>query len=558
MEMGSYRWGAIALVACACGAGLINLSESFKVFPYSLGIHRETSSSLRSPTSWPTVRGCTCNIVDHGTKERSCVNNLRHCIENDDEGAAQGQMRTVIKFGGSSLATGKRLLEVGKLVKRLISEGQQPIMVCSAMGSTTSKLHAAGKLALEEGSVHVDSIRTLHLGAIDEIGLSDEVRSETELLLEDLKALLKGVSYIRELTPRTIDHLLSFGERMSVRIMSGVLNKLNIPSQSFDSWVVGLVTNDEYGDADILDISRDEIKKFFSSYGKDEVPVITGFVGRTKDGRLTTIGRGGSDLSATYIGSSIGADEIQVWKDVDGMLTADPNVIPTAKPVPCVSYDEAAELAYFGARILHPTSMRPAQRANIPVRIKNSYNPSHPGTLIVGTRECKETLVTAISSKRSVSLIDIVSTRMVKQVGFVSKVFSTFSDLGLSVDMVATSEVSISVTLDNHKRDSNIKKLIKELSTIADVAEKSSVSIISLISNVKRGSEVMAEIFSAMRKEGINVLMLSQGASKVNIGIVVPEEELDLAIRSLHARFFDSKATEGIETPDNHLSGKGR
>ncbi len=549
-ELGAYMWGAAtwAWVACAAGAGLIDLSESFNAFPYSLGIHRETSLSLRSPTSCPRVRGCTCNVVGRGANERSCVSNVRNHIK---DGAAQGQLRTVIKFGGSSLATGKRLLEVGNLVKRLIAEGQKPIIVCSAMGSTTNRLHAAGQLALEEGSVDLDSLRTLHMSAIDNIGLSDEVRENTELLLADLRALLKGVSYIRELTPRTIDHLVSFGERLSVRIIAGVLNKLGIPSQSFDSWTVGLVTSGEHGNSDILDISSNNIETFFSKFGQDEVPVITGFIGKSEDGRITTIGRGGSDLTATYIGSSIGVDEVQVWKDVDGMLTADPKTVPNAEPVPCVSYEEAAELAYFGAGILHPLAMRPAQRSKIPVRIKNSYNPSHPGTVIVESRDLKGVLVSAITCKRCISLIDIVSTRMVKQVGFISKVFETVARHGISVDMIATSEVSISLTLDNHLGDSNVKKnVIKELSAIADVTEKPCVSIVSLIANVERSSHVMSEVFSIMKRENIHVLMLSQGASKVNIGLVIPEKNLDLAISSLHSHFFE-RGDKGIANPNN-------
>ncbi len=553
-KLGAHMWrpATSAWVAYVTGAVVINLSESFNAFPHSLGIHWEASSSVRLPTLCPRVRGCTCNVVGYGADEYSRVNNRQKCIiGGGEEDAANSQLRTVIKFGGSSLANGERLLEVGKLVKRLIAEGQKPVMVCSAMGSTTNRLRNAGELALEEGSVKMDSLRTLHMSAIDNNGLSEEVRGETEHLLEDLKALLKGVSYIRELTPRTIDHLLSFGERMSVRIMAGVLNKLGIPSQAFDSWTIGLTTNGDHGNAEILDTSSNNVKAFFSKFGQDEVPVVTGFLGKSDEGRITTLGRGGSDLTATYIGSCIGADEVQVWKDVDGMLTADPKTVPTAEPVPCVSYEEAAELAYFGAKILHPVAMRPAQRARVPVRIKNSYNPSHPGTIIVDRRDLEGVLVSAITCKRSISLIDIVSTRMVKQVGFISKVFETISNHGLSVDMVATSEVSISLTLDNHKGCNCAKKsAIKELSTIADVSEKSGASIISLIANVQRSSDILSEVFSIMKRENIKVLMLSQGASKVNIGLVIPESSVDVAISSLHSHFFEH-GDKGVANPNN-------
>jgi aspartate kinase len=449
-------------------------------------------------------------------------------------------MRTVIKFGGSSLANGERLMEVGRLVKMLIEQGQRPTMVCSAMGKTTNNLMSAGKFALEDGKVYVDAIRTLHLTTIAELDLGDDVRVEVESLLDDLKALLTGVSFLRELTPRTVDHLVSFGERMSVRMVAAVLNKLGVPAQFFDSWTLGFLTTSEHGNADVLSDSYQRIRQNLSKFDDNCVAVVTGFIGHTIDGKITTLGRGGSDLTATVIGAAVGADEVQVWKDVDGMMTADPRAVPSAVPVPCVSYEEAAELAYFGAKILHPVAMRPAQRAGIPVRIKNSYNADHPGTAILGERNCGEVLVTAITSKRNIELIDIVSTRMLGQVGFLSQVFKIFEDHKLSVDMVATSEVSISLTLEEGEKNRDQKSsAIARLSEFATVAEKTPVAIISLIANVNRSSEVMAEVFGVMRSCGIQVLMLSQGASKVNVGLVVEEGVCDRAIQALHYHFFE-------------------
>ncbi|KAG5191134.1 Aspartate/glutamate/uridylate kinase [Tribonema minus] len=449
-------------------------------------------------------------------------------------------LRTVIKFGGSSLATGERLMEVGQLVKMLISQGQRPTMVCSAMGKTTNNLLSAGTFALEEGKVYIDAIRTLHLTTIEELGLGDTARADIEGLLHDLTELLTGVSCLRELTPRTRDHLQSFGERMSVRVMAAVLNKLGVPAQHFDAWTLGLRTTGEFGNADVLDESYPRIKEVMRRFDDNCVAVVTGFIGHSPDGKITTLGRGGSDLTATVIGAAVGADEVQVWKDVDGMMTADPRAVKRAVPVPCVSYEEAAELAYFGAKILHPVAMRPAQRAGIPVRIKNSYNPSHPGTFITGSRVCGEALVTAVTFKEGVELIDVVSTRMLGQVGFLSKVFSIFALNNLSIDMVATSEVSISLTLDQSQRNFDAKsRALRELSEIADVTEKFPVAIISLIANVNRSSEVMAEVFGVMRAESIHVLMLSQGASKVNVGLVVQQDDLDRAVKALHAYFFE-------------------
>eukprot|EP00904_Undaria_pinnatifida_P011805 jgi/Undpi1/7755/HiC_scaffold_23.g10228.m1 len=431
-------------------------------------------------------------------------------------------MRTVIKFGGSSLATSTRLKEVAALVKMLIDEGQMPVMVCSAMGKTTNNLLNAGDFALKDGKVYIDAIQTLHLSACDELGLGKHTKRDIEGLLADLRSMLEGVGMLRELTARCDDRLVSYGERMSVRMMAATLNKAGVPAQHFDAWTLGMRTTGDFGNADVLDDTYPLIRETLSKFDPGMVAVVSGFLGQSPDKQITTLGRGGSDLTATVIGVACGADEVQVWKDVDGMMTADPRAVPGAVPVPCVSYEEAAELAYFGANILHPVSMRPAMKTGLPVRIKNSYNPSHPGTVIAAQRDCGETLVTAITFKRGVELVDIVSTRMLGQYGFLRQVFQVFAENSLSIDMVATSEVSISLTLDQEQDRAHLRR-----------------SIISLIANVSRSSEVMAEVFKVTRDAGVQVLMLSQGASKVNVGLVVKEEELEVAVQALHYHFFE-------------------
>ncbi|CAM9406080.1 unnamed protein product [Phaeothamnion confervicola] len=345
---------------------------------------------------------------------------------------------------------------------------------------------------------------------------------------------------------RTLDHLVSFGERMSVRMMAAALNKAGVPAQHFDAWTIGIRTTSEFGNADVLPESLGLIAETMKRIDDNMVAVVTGFIGHSEDGKITTLGRGGSDLTATVIGAAVKADEIQVWKDVDGMMTADPRAVPAAVPVPCVSYEEAAELAYFGAKILHPVSMRPAMKAGIPVRIKNSYNPDHPGTVIVSQRDRATRgatqLVTAITFKSGVELIDIVSTRMLGQYGFLSRVFSVFAECRVSVDMVATSEVSVSLTLDpSQSKEAQLAEAVRQLRTVADVTESEGKGIISLIANVGRSSEVMAEVFQVMSTAGIQVLMLSQGASKVNVGLVVDDTDCDRAVRALHAHFFEGK-----------------
>ncbi|KAL7242889.1 hypothetical protein ACSBR1_015316 [Camellia fascicularis] len=256
---------------------------------------------------------------------------------------------------------------------------------------------------------------------------------------------------------------------------------------------------------------------------------------------VTTLGRGGSDLTATTIGKALGLQEIQVWKDVDGVLTCDPNIYPLAEPVPHLTFEEAAELAYFGAQVLHPQSMRPAREGDIPVRVKNYYNPKAPGTLITRTRDMSKAVVTSIVVKRNVTMLDIVSTRMLGQFGFLAKVFSSFEDLGISVDVVATSEVSISLTLDPSKLWSReliqqkLDHVVEELEKIAVVNLLQHRSIISLIGNVQRSSLILEKAFCVLRANGVNVQMISQGASKV---------KAEQCVRALHSAFFGSDISE--------------
>lgn len=452
----------------------------------------------------------------------------------------EGVSTIVMKFGGSSLASAERVTYVAKLIKKHVDAGYRPIIVLSAMGKTTNTLLSAGNFALQ-GQVLVDSLRTMHTNVANILGVSASTHEQVHELLNDLEKLLEGIKYIGELTPRTRDNLVSFGERLSVRIMAATLNKLGIPSQAFDSWTAGMATSSEFGNAEVLPSTYNAVKKTLGKMDSNIVPVITGFIGQDENGHITTLGRGGSDLSATIFGSAFPVDEIQVWKDVDGIMTADPRLISAATPVECVTYEEAAELAFFGAEVLHPIAMMPAIKSCIPVRVKNSYNPSAVGTVIQDKRDKSNTLVTAITSKSDVKIIDVVSTRMLGQYGFLSKVFTTFEECGISVDVVASSDVSLSMTLDKSTevKSKKVNKLTKQLQEIADVTIVENRAIISMICNTDRSSEVLAMAFKVMAKEGVKVEMLSQGASKVNISMVVEMKYKDELIKALHRTFFE-------------------
>jgi aspartate kinase len=367
--------------------------------------------------------------------------------------------------------------------------------------------------------------------------------------LEELEQLLKGIAMMKELTLRTRDYLVSFGECLSTRIFAAYLNTIGVKARQYDAFEIGFITTDDFTNGDILEATYPAVaKRLYDDWMHDPaVPIVTGFLGKGwKTGAVTTLGRGGSDLTATTIGKALGLKEIQVWKDVDGVLTCDPTIYKRATPVPYLTFDEAAELAYFGAQVLHPQSMRPAREGEIPVRVKNSYNPKAPGTIITKTRDMTKSILTSIVLKRNVTMLDIASTRMLGQVGFLAKVFSIFEELGISVDVVATSEVSISLTLDPSKLWSReliqqeLDHVVEELEKIAVVNLLKGRAIISLIGNVQHSSLILERAFHVLYTKGVNVQMISQGASKVNISFIVNEAEAEGCVQALHKSFFES------------------
>jgi len=441
----------------------------------------------------------------------------------------------VMKFGGSSVADAERLRHVAEIVKLYIKDN--PALVLSAMGDTTDHLLDAGNLALSQGKVEIKFVEKLHMATIKTLKLP--IQKEINVLFDELTRLLSGISLLRELTPRTKDYLVSFGERLSVRIAASFFQTLKMNAKAFDAFDVGFLSNSNYTQAELEKESWELIpQKILPLVKGNVIPVITGFIAKDSKGNITTLGRGGSDLTATMVAAACRADEIQVWKDVDGILTADPRIVNKAKPVQHVTYEEASELAYYGAQVLHPRAMQPCMKTGTPVLVKNSYNIQAPGTRIEHshTASAKDKPVRAITSRRNVTLVDVVSTRMLGQYGFLAEVFSIFAKHNISIDMVATSEVSVSLTLDTNFDLSEIKK---ELSKIAHVEIKTGKAIVSIIGNVKRSSEILVRAFRICQFIGVTVQMISQGASKVNIGFIVEDTEAAEVVKALHLDFFE-------------------
>jgi aspartate kinase len=441
----------------------------------------------------------------------------------------------VMKFGGSSVANAERLQHIGTIVKEYLPK--KPVLVFSAMGDTTDHLLEAAESALTKGTFDIKTIGDIHTKTIAELKLSKNVSDEVESLLQELSNLLVGIRLTKELTSRMRDYIVSFGERLSVRIVAAYLSSLNINAQHFDAWEAGFISDSNFTSAEVLPESWETIPaKIIPLTENGVLPVITGFIAKNANGNITTLGRGGSDLSATTIAAACKAEEVQVWKDVDGILTADPRLVKNAEPVEIVTYDEAAELAYFGAQVLHPRAMQPCIKTGTPVLVKNSYNPSAKGTRIVSSLGKRIRPVQAITSKKNVILIDIVSTRMLGQSGFLQRVFDNFAEHKISVDMIATSEVSVSLTLDAVY---DLTALKNDLAKFANVEIKKEKAIVTLIGDVQKSSEILGRSFTVCDKMGIQVQMVSQGASKVNISFIVNDKEAPEVVKVLHKTFFE-------------------
>ncbi|WP_027728545.1 aspartate kinase [Treponema sp. C6A8] len=439
----------------------------------------------------------------------------------------------VMKFGGSSVANAERIKHVASIIKAY--QQNRPAVVLSAMGDTTDHLLAAADDAVN-GKVDIAQVAKLHRETITALELDG---TETEALLSELNQLLTGISMLKELTKRTRDYLVSFGERLSVRIMAAYLKKQGIPARFYDAWDIGIVSDSAFMSAELLDEVWENIPRYLTAYknGDDnQIPIVTGFIAKDKKGNITTLGRGGSDLTATIIGSAMGAEEIQTWKDVDGILTTDPRICKDAKTVPEVTYEEAQELAMFGAQVLHPRSMVPCRKTGTPVRVKNSYNIQSPGSIIVEKHTGKVPPVCAITTVKHITLIDIVSSRMLGAAGFLAHVFNNFLKWNVSIDVIATSEVSVSLTVNTK---SDLSGLVKDLEEASEVSVHTGKSIVTIVCDAAHSSAILASGFAVLADEGINVQMISQGASKVNISMIVDDDEADKTVQILHGAFFN-------------------
>ena len=436
----------------------------------------------------------------------------------------------IMKFGGTSVGNAERIRKTAEIVQSQLD--RKPVVVVSAVAKITDALiKLANESSIGKGEDIFDNIKKIHLDIINQLNLDKSLLNQN---FGELAELVKENQQNKKLDAKTLDYFQSFGERMSSKIVAAYLNQAGIQSRAFNSWDLGLITTNDFGNAEPLESSYINIKNNILKLNL--IPVITGFIGKSKDNQITTFGRGGSDYSAAIIGSAIDADEIQIWTDVDGVMTADPKTVQNAKPVRQVSFAEASELAYFGARVLHPKTILPAMKKGIPVRVLNSFNPQDEGTKIVNKSAKTKKTIKSIAYKNNTTLIHIESTRMLGAYGFLARIFYIFDKFRKSVDVISTSEVSVSLTVDNGE---NVDTILKELREFADIEITKNRSIICVVGEgIKQEKGIAGRIFTALGKNGVNIEMISQGASKINITFVVDGNDAPKAVNSLHDEYF--------------------
>lgn len=457
----------------------------------------------------------------------------------------------VMKFGGTSVADQaaiERLMAIVRAARQGTVQPEStdwrgPVVVVSALGGATDKfLSAASDAGLGHGTEAIatlEALRARHLDVAGIVGDSPE-RPEVERFInqefDDLVRLVGALGVLKEVTPRWMDTIAAAGEILSSRIVSAALTAHGIPGAWVDARKV-VVTGDEHMAAPpLMKETAVALSNVVDPLLADRrVPVVGGFVGANKAGITTTLGRGGSDYSAAIVGACLGASEIQIWTDVDGMLTADPRIISNVKVVPHLSFGEASELAYFGAKVLHPATILPAVGQNIPVRILNSRRPQDAvGTLITRERPVSDTPLTAVASKKGVTVVDITSTRMLMAHGFLARIFAAFEEHRTSVDVVTTSEVSVSVTVDDPRRLAEIATSLRE---VADVTREDKMAIVCAVGDgLQRDPTFVSHLLESLG--GTPIRMVSQAAARRNITLVIREADLESALVRIHERFF--------------------
>jgi len=461
----------------------------------------------------------------------------------------------VLKFGGTSCGAVTSIQSVLNIIKAKQVKESQIAAVFSAMGGVTNKLIEAGYLATQNDGTYFDLVREIENRHFEVVRALIDVKSQSKVfanirtIINELEDLLKGVSLIREISARTSDLIVSFGERLSTTLIYEILHAQGIDCQYLDARKV-IRTDDNFGIASVnFEITDRQIQAYFSK--TKSLQLITGFIGSTEKGETTTLGRGGSDYTGSIFGAALNAEEIEIWTDVDGIMTADPRKVKNAFTIPTITYSEAMELTHFGAKVIYPPSLQPAFAKNIPIRVLNTFNPDFIGTVVNRVAESSEYIITGISSIDNLALVNLQGSGMIGVAGVSAKLFTVLAKHKISVVLIsqASSEHSICFAI-NPSSSANVKAILenefKNEITVGDVEGidiKENLSVIAVVGEgMRRHTGVSGKLFSVLGKNGINIIATAQGSSELNISVVIEKKDISKALNVIHDSFFFSQA----------------
>ena len=463
-------------------------------------------------------------------------------------------MKIVMKFGGSSVADGDKLRRVGTIVRKFHKENNQLVIVTSAMSGVTDSLSEIAKHASKGSKDRVkefmDSIAHRHKKAAEAAIMDEEVLSETLATVsarcEELRNILLGIAHIGELTARSKDFVVGYGERLSTPLLRGVIEDLGMKAKALTGGEVGIITDNRFGEAlPLMNVTALQVKQTLTPLlERGVVPVVAGFIGATQDGIQTTLGRGGSDFTASIIGASIKADEVWVWKEVDGLMTANPKMVKSAKMIDTISFAEAMELAHFGAEVVHPKALECAAKYQLPFKVKSMKDPDAPGSSIVKEVKVKSgDVVKAITNIGDVALITVSGASMVGTPRLAAKVLQVLTDEDIDVLMISQSSSEESITLaiprtSGSKAQNALELTLLGSKQVREVSMEDGLSIVAVVGAGMKGTPgVAARVFSTMAEKKINIRAIAQGSSELNISFIIHKQDAKRAVEALHDDF---------------------
>lgn len=454
----------------------------------------------------------------------------------------------VMKFGGTLMGSTEAIKHSASLVAVSVKNGSRVVVVPSAMSGVTDQLIKIAGSA-EQGQIdfandEIGFIKKRHLETAVALATREDGLHKLETMFDSLSQTINGIYLLRELSKRSKDLIVSFGERLSAPLMSAALEQQGVPAHDLTGGQAGMLTNNNFGNARPMPEAYNRIpKRLEGLFQQNVTPVVTGFIGETDKGAITTLGRGGSDYTATILGAALNATEVWTWKDVDGVMTTDPRIVPEAQNLEQLSYAEIMEMAYFGAKVLHPLAVVPLQEKGIPLRVKSAADPSFAGTLVSSESRPLKNGVKAVTAVRNANIIDIGGAGMVGAANITSQIFDVLAELDVNVIMISQSSSMANISIVVQQADGKraleaLQKQFAESDSVGTIEFWEAISVIAIVGEGMRGARgVAAKLFTAVANEGISIDMISQGSSELNISLAIDDVHTVQAVKAIHAAF---------------------